>query len=128
MPKLTINGNVIEVEHGKRLVLAIEESGIHIGHRCGGFAKCTTCRVEFLEGEPETMTQAEYERLTARDLYGKARLSCQIIVDHDMSVHPLVTSELNPEWGGDTGPAPNERVTPEETFFPIDQLDTKIQE
>lgn len=125
MHKVTINGKTFEVEHGKRLVLAIEESGIHIGHRCGGFAKCTTCRVEFLDGEPETMTQAEYERLNARDLYGKARLSCQIVVDHDMSVRPMVTAESNPEWDGDTGPAPEERVTPEEFFIPITQLESK---
>jgi ferredoxin len=125
MHKVTINGNSVNVEHGKRLVLAIEESGVNIGHRCGGFAKCTTCRVEFLEGEPETMTQAEYNRLVVKDLYGKARLSCQIIVNHDMVVHPLVTAENEPEWAGDTGPAPEEQVTPEQVFFPIEQLEIK---
>jgi len=31
MPKLTINGKTIDVESGKRLVLAIEEAGIHSG-------------------------------------------------------------------------------------------------
>ena len=59
------------------------------------------------------MTQAEYDLLVARDLLWKARLSCQILCDHDMSVKTLVTAETNPEWNGDTGPAPKENVTPE---------------
>ncbi len=113
MPKLTVNGKTFDVENGKRLVLAIEETGVAVGHRCGGNARCTTCRVEFIEGEPEKMTQAEYDRLAAKDLYGKARLSCQIICDHDMSVNTLVTAETNPEWNGNTGPAPKEYITPD---------------
>ncbi len=34
-----------EVESGTRLVLALERNGVDILHRCGGNAKCTTCRV-----------------------------------------------------------------------------------
>ena len=33
-----------EVEEGRRLVLALEDAGIDILHRCGGNARCTTCR------------------------------------------------------------------------------------
>lgn len=113
MPKLIINDRTSVVEKGKRLVLAIEETGVRIGHRCGGWAKCTTCRVEFLSGEPETMTAAEYERLRKNDLLGVARLSCQIICDHDMSLRPLVTEFDRPDWEGDTGPTPEATVTPE---------------
>jgi ferredoxin len=118
MPKLTIDGNTYDVEAGKRLVLAIEEAGIRIGHRCGGFARCTTCRVEFLAGEPETMTRAEHDKLVERGLYGSARLACQIVCDHDMSIHPLVTAESMPQWDGDTGPAPEPNVTPAAEWFP----------
>ena len=113
MPILTINGKSHTVESGKRLVLAIEEAGVRIGHRCGGNARCTTCRVEFEEGEPEQMTKAEFERLQAADLYGKVRLACQITCDHDMSVRPVMTDQNQPNWGGDTGPAPKEQITPE---------------
>ena len=42
----------IEAEEGRKLVLAIEDSGIDILHRCGGNARCTTCRVEILSGDP----------------------------------------------------------------------------
>ena len=47
MPIITINDQSFEAEHAKRLVLAIEDAGINILHRCGGYAKCTTCRVVF---------------------------------------------------------------------------------
>jgi ferredoxin len=44
-------------------------------HRCGVCAKRTTCRVEYLEGEPEMMTEAEREVLENRGLLGQVRLS-----------------------------------------------------
>jgi ferredoxin len=125
MPKLTIQGQTFEVEAGTRLVLAIEQAGVNIGHRCGGNARCTTCRVNFQEGEPEQMTEAEYNKLKQVELYGEARLSCQIVVDHDMSVTPLVTAENQPAWNGDTGPTPNTVVTPDPTTYPIIELEEK---
>ena len=121
MPKLTVDGRAADVQEGQRLVLAIEGQGIPIGHRCGGFARCTTCRVEFVEGEPETMTRAEYAILKTRELLGQARLSCQIVCDHDMSVRPLMTKD-NQNWDS-TGPAPEQTVTPEAAWFPKNQLE-----
>jgi len=61
MPKLTVEGFApVDVESGKRLVLAIEQdAGVDILHACGGNARCTTCRIEFVSGEPVRMTQAE---------------------------------------------------------------------
>ena len=81
MPKLTVEGyGTFEVPHGKRLVLAVEQdAGVDILHACGGNARCTTCRVEFLAGEPELMTEAEKNKLAERALTG-VRLACQIIV------------------------------------------------
>src|SRR5690606_28001583 len=98
MPKVTVQDKTFEVEIGERLVLALERNGIPLGHRCGGQARCTTCRVQFVSGEPDTMTEAEFNRLTQRELLGKARLSCQIEVNHDMSVIPLVLIPDNPQW------------------------------
>jgi ferredoxin len=112
MPKLTVNEQTIEVPGGRKLVLAIEDAGVKIGHRCGGFARCTTCRVEFAAGEPETMTTAEREKLSSGDNLGKFRLSCQIVCDHDMAVAALMTAETMPQWNGDTGPKPEEQVLP----------------
>ncbi len=64
------------VQEGKRLVLTIEEdAGVDILHRCGAHARCTTCQIEYLEGEPE-MTKSELEVLENRNLLGQIRLSC----------------------------------------------------
>ncbi len=93
VPRLEVEGaGSFDVPEGKRLVLAIEEdAGLDILHRCGAYAKCTTCRVEYLEGEPEMMTEAELEVLEKRELLGQVRLSCQAVCDHDMKVRVLLT-------------------------------------
>lgn len=122
MPKVTVKDKTFEVETGERLVLALERNGIPLGHRCGGQARCTTCRVQFVSGEPDTMTEAEFNRLTQRELLGKARLSCQIEVNADMSLIPLVLIPDNPEWNGDPGPEPNEVVEPEAVWYPVQDL------
>lgn len=113
MPRLEVEGvGEFDVEDGKRLVLAIEQdAGVDILHRCGGNAKCTTCRVEYLEGEPDRMTQAELEVLQSRDLLGEARLSCQAVCDHDMTVRPLITVTSVEMDGPGSEPAPE--ITPE---------------
>src|SRR6476469_5611182 len=87
MPKLTVEGaGEFEVPAGKRLVLALtDQAGVDQLHACGGNARCTTCRVEFVSGEPATMTEAEKAVLLAKGLTG-VRLSCQIVCDHDMTV------------------------------------------
>ncbi len=118
MPKLTVAGRTVEVEEGRRLVLAIEGTGVEIGHRCGGYARCTTCRVVFAEGEPATMTRAERDKLSERGLLGQHRLSCQIVCDHDMSIAEVAMTKENQGWT-DTGPAPEPTVTPEATFYPL---------
>ena len=88
MPTVTVEGEKsFEVAAGKKLVLAIEDAGIDIMHRCGGNARCTTCRVEVLSGDPGPMGEAEQLRLALEgDLAPGTRLSCQIRVQSDLSV------------------------------------------
>src|SRR6266436_6643078 len=90
MPKLTVEGiGDFEVPVNKRLVLALEdEAKVDQLHACGGNARCTTCRVEFIAGEPDQMTAAEKQVLAARGLSGVG-LSCQIPCDHDMTVRAI---------------------------------------
>jgi ferredoxin len=113
MPRLEVEGaGVFDVEEGKRLVLAIEEdAGVDILHRCGSYARCTTCRIEYLEGEPAKMTRAEVEVLESRELLGKVRLSCQALCDHDMKVRVLMTVSSTGLDG--PGPKPRPEITPE---------------
>ncbi len=111
MPKLTVEGfGTVEVAAGKRLVLAIEQDAkVDILHACGGNARCTTCRVEFLSGEPAAMTVAEKERLAARGLTG-VRLACQILCDQDMAVRAI--SRLEGSGRPDPGGAPQPSIAP----------------
>lgn len=117
MPKLTVEGfSTVEVESGKRLVLAIEENaGVDVLHACGGNARCTTCRVEFISGEPEMMTMAEQSVLAARNLSG-VRLSCQIPCDRDMTVRAI--SRLTGSGRPDPGPMPAREITPPPEWIP----------
>lgn len=87
MPTLTVDGEgAFDVETGKKLVLCIEDAGIDILHRCGGNAKCTTCRVEIIEGVVPPMSDAERAALAEPELIERFRLSCQIRVNGDLSV------------------------------------------
>jgi ferredoxin len=111
MPKLTVETyGTFDVAEGKRLVLAIEQDAhVDILHACGGNARCTTCRVEFIAGEPTSQTVAERDRLAARGLSG-VRLSCQILCDHDMTVRAI--SRLEGSGRPDPGPTPEPTITP----------------
>ena len=91
MPIVTVEGEKsFEVAPGTKLVLAIEDAGIDIMHRCGGNARCTTCRVQVLAGDPGPMGTLEEERLAREgELAPGTRLSCQIRVQSDLSVRVL---------------------------------------
>ena len=117
MPKLSVEGfSAVEVESGKRLVLAIEQdAGVDILHACGGNARCTTCRVEFLLGEPARMTMAEKTRLGEKGLTG-VRLACQIALDHDMTVRAI--SRLTGSGRPDPGQTPEPTIQPPPEWIP----------
>jgi ferredoxin len=91
MPKITAetaNGQIaFECEQGKKLVLCIEDNGIDILHRCGGNARCTTCRVEILAGDPGEIGEPEKAILaTKTDLNDHTRLSCQVRIIDDLHI------------------------------------------
>lgn len=114
MPKLTVDGvGTFDVQDGKRLVLALEEDAkIDQLHACGGVARCTTCRVQFVAGEPDQMTEAERQVLTAKGLIGQPglRLSCQLACDRDMEVK--ATSRLAGSGRKDAGGKPKPEIEP----------------
>jgi ferredoxin len=89
---------------GKKLVLSLEDAGIDILHRCGGNARCTTCRVEILEGDPGEMEELERNRLAIEaELAPNVRLSCQIRVKNDLRVRVINQVSVR---GMDAGPRP----------------------
>jgi ferredoxin len=108
MPKIqaeTATGLVeTEAPAGKKLVLAIEDAGVDILHRCGGNARCTTCRVEILEGDAGEMRELEKNRLAVEtELAPNIRLSCQIHVQNDLKVRVVNQASVK---GIDPGPRP----------------------
>jgi ferredoxin len=117
MPKLTVeNVGAFDVPAGKRMVLALEdEAKIDQLHACGGNARCTTCRVEFVAGEPDQMTVAEKNVLEARGLLGTIRLSCQIVCDHDMTVR--ANSRLAGSGRADAGKRPADAIEPQPVAY-----------
>jgi ferredoxin len=111
VPKLTVEGfPTIDAPAGHRLVNAIEQlAGVDILHACGGNARCTTCRIEFVSGEPSAMTVAEKTRLAEKGLSG-IRLSCQITCDQDMTVRAI--SRLAGSGRLDPGKTPEPTIQP----------------
>ena len=112
MPTLTVEGvGTFEAPQGKRLVLAlVDEAGVDQLHACGGNARCTTCRVEFVAGEPDMMTVAEKSVLSARGLAG-VRLSCQISCEHNMTVRAI--SRFAGSGRKDAGKRPEDAIQPQ---------------
>ena len=111
MPKLTVEGfGTVDVPAGKRLVLALEQDAhVDVLHACGGNARCTTCRVEFIAGEPSKMTVAEKSVLAAKGVSG-VRLSCQIQCEGDMSVRAI--SRLEGSGRPNAGGPPDVNIQP----------------
>ena len=107
----TANGTVsFEAPEDKKLVLAIEDAGIDILHRCGGNARCTTCRVELIEGDAGEMREPEEAILATKgDLAPNTRLSCQIRIPSDLHVKVVNQASV---MGIDAGPRPLDETTP----------------
>ena len=110
MPKITAEAAqglvAFEAEKGKKLVLALEDNGVDILHRCGGNAKCTTCRVEVLAGDPGEIGEPEKIVLaTKTDLNDHTRLSCQVRVMDNLHVKVINQASVK---GIDAGGRPSD--------------------
>lgn len=103
----TATGQIVfEAEMDRKLVLALEDNGVDILHRCGGNARCTTCRVEVISGDPGEILEGEAGILaTKTDLNERTRLSCQIRVNDDLHVKVINQASVA---GIDPGTRPQE--------------------
>jgi len=110
MATIIADGKKFEAADGKRLVLAIEDAGIDILHRCGGNARCTTCRVTFNSGEPEMYHPREKAKLESQGDIGNFRLSCHILCQGTMDVNVLKT--VTSTGLDDPGPRPDDQIPP----------------
>ena len=113
MPKLTVGEVTVDVPFGKRLVNAlVDEAQVDQLHACGGVARCTTCRVKFVSGKPEKMTEAEKAVREQKGLADQpdVRLSCQILCDSDMTVEAI--SRVSTSGRPSAGERPAEFIEP----------------
>lgn len=87
--KVTVRDvGAVEVAAGRKLVKGLEDAGVDISHRCGGEARCTTCRVVVHCDEPP-MGETERQSLEEDGVLGQFRLSCQIRMDRDLEITVL---------------------------------------
>lgn len=99
--QLTVkDAGTFTVEEGTKLAIAIEQNGVDISHRCGGQARCTTCRVAFQSEEPP-LNPDEHQCLEEDGVLGEFRLACQIRMDRDMEVDVLMRAK---DKGWEPGP------------------------
>ncbi len=114
MPRITAdtaNGQVaFDCDEGRKLVLCIEDNGVDILHRCGGNARCTTCRVEIIEGDPGPILDPEREIMATKpDMTDHMRLSCQIRTIDNLHIRVINQASVA---GIDAGTRPLEETTP----------------
>ncbi len=110
MPRITAEtatGTVaFDCDEGRKLVLCIEDNGVDILHRCGGNARCTTCRVEIVQGDPGPIGDAERDVMATKpDMTDHMRLSCQIRVIDDLHLKVINQASVA---GIDPGTRPEE--------------------
>lgn len=82
------SGKTIEVESGTLLLDAARAAGLPVAQSCGGFAICSWCKMQVIEGmENLSAIDAPEERLIRRQSFQPdERASCQAEVHGDVTV------------------------------------------
>jgi len=99
MPRVCyIDGPTLELEPGETILEASIRSGIDHRHACGGNARCSTCRIEVLEGLEHCPEPRLNERvvLAIHRLGPPVRLACQLRPEGDVTVRVLLRESRQP--------------------------------
>ena len=96
----TANGQTaFEAEADRKLVLCLEDNGVDILHRCGGNARCTTCRVEILSGDPGEIGDAEKAILSKRKPISAITHDCRVrFASTTICTSKLSDKQASKEW------------------------------
>lgn len=101
-----VNYHSFKGVEGKKLSNELEDNGVDILHRCGGKAKCATCRVEVIEGHFGELNEIESLAFETKGLQNQnLRLSCQLRVNGDATLKVIMTKENS---NLDPGPRPED--------------------
>lgn len=82
------SGEVVEVEEGKNLLLALREHSIYIKSGCGGIAACTDCIIKVVSGEDYVTPPPFAELKVLGNVFHitKERLACQTCLTGDVTI------------------------------------------
>jgi adenylate cyclase len=82
-------------EPGTRILHALQEAGVPIASACGGGARCSTCRVQILDGLDacEPRNNAEQRMASMLSFPDDIRLACQTEIHDAVTVRRLVLDE-----------------------------------
>ncbi len=87
-----VDGRTIEVEEGTSVLEGSVRYGVDHMHACGGAARCTTCRIEVLDGLEHCPAPNERERDVSaiNGICSPVRLACQLRPTGDITVRVLM--------------------------------------
>jgi adenylate cyclase len=87
-------GYVVSVQPGFSVLEASRWAGLRHASVCGGRGRCSTCKVQIVQGAQGLDEPGPVERLTLRRIAAPAtvRLACQLRPSVDISVEPLVAA------------------------------------
>jgi adenylate cyclase len=99
MPRVRyLDGPTFDLEPGETVLEASIRGGIDHRHACGGNARCSTCRIEVLEGIEHCPEARLSERvvLAIHRLAPPVRLACQLRPEGDLKVRVLLRESDHP--------------------------------
>lgn len=101
MPTVTylIDHRTAAIEANETILHASLRAGVPHAHACGGNARCSTCRVQIVDGLDACAPRTDKEReLAARLRFApEVRLACQTTVSGDVTVRRLVLDHTDVE-------------------------------
>lgn len=101
MPRICyrLHNREVETDTTTTILQTSLQANIPHTHVCGGNARCSTCRVEILDGLEHCAPRNEKERVLADRLsFGPSiRLACQTTVIDDVTLKPLVLDDEDVE-------------------------------
>lgn len=100
MPRIDYGGGLtIDAPEGVTVLEASIQHGLDHRHACGAQVRCTTCRVEILEGAENCppMKDSEREVLEAGGFGPNIRLGCSLAPKGDIKIRLLVREQINKE-------------------------------
>jgi adenylate cyclase len=122
-----IDGRTAPIGAADSILDASLHAGVPHAHACGGNARCSTCRVQIVEGLEHCAPRTDKEVVLAARLRfaPEVRLACQTRVDGDLMVRRLVIDQTDVDLVDQRGAAEGVAPIGEERFVTIMFVDIR---